>query len=157
MASLAAEKRDVREMELLGKFGMDAGRSEYEASDMHRQALMEGMGLRKESKALNSAAVKREEIGQEEDEESLEGAEKTRFRSLAATLNCMSLDRSDVQNAAKEMANPTQGSWKRWKQACGCLRRAERVTWVMGTWERDGNPYIDVHSTKIRSGQRDQA
>ena len=90
---------------------MDAGRSEYEANDMHRQARTEGMGLRKESKALNSAAVKREEIRQEEDEESLEGAEKTRFRSLAATLNCMSLDRSDVQYSAREIctkiiANP---------------------------------------------------
>ena len=99
-------------MEILGKkFEMDGGRSEYEANDMHRQALMEGMGLRKESKALNSAAVKREEIREEEDEEPLEGAEKTRFRSLAATLNCMSLDRWDVQYVAKEvctkmMANP---------------------------------------------------
>ena len=32
----------------------------------------------------------------------LEGTEKTRFRSLAATLNYTSLDRSEVHYAAKE-------------------------------------------------------
>ena len=73
----------------------------------------------------------RDEMEQEECEESLEGAEKTRFRSLAATLNPISLDRSDVQYDAKEicakMANPTKGSWKRWKKACGYLRRAENT------------------------------
>ena len=46
------------------------------------------------------------------EEELLEGTEKTRIRSLAATLNYMSLDRSDVQYAAKEictmMVNPTR-------------------------------------------------
>ena len=55
-----------------------------------------------------------------------------RFRSLLATLNDMSLDRSDVQYAAKEtctkMANPTRGSWKRLEKACKYLRR--KVTWV---------------------------
>ena len=60
----------------------------------HRQALLEGLGLNEDSKAVNSA--------------------QKRFRSLAATLNYMSSDRSDVQYAAKEvctrMANPTRGS-----------------------------------------------
>ena len=138
---------------------MEEGRSEYEARGRHHQALPQGMGLCKESKIATSPTVMREEMEQEEDEESLEGAEKTRFKSSAATLNYMSLDRSDVRYAAKEMcakmANPTQGSWKRWKQACGCLRRVERVTWVMVKWDRDGDPYIEEHSTWIRSGQRD--
>ena len=57
------------------------------------------------------------EIGQEEDEEMVEGTEKTRFRSLAATRDHMSLDRSDVLHAAKEMctkmANPTHKNWKK--------------------------------------------
>ena len=116
------------------KFEIDGGRSEYEANDMHRQALMAWIGLRKESKALNSAAVKREEIRQEEDEEPLEGAEKTRFRSLAATLNCMSLDRSDVQYAAKAictkmMANPD-------------TRKLEETEEGMQISERSGNDYV---------------
>ena len=77
--------------------------------------------LDEESKAVNSAAVKPKEIGQEEDTEMLDASEAKRFRSLAATLNYMTSDRSDVQHAAKEvrktMAKPTQGSWKRLKKA----------------------------------------
>ena len=75
------------------------------------------LGSIEESKSVNSAAVKPEEIGQEEDGEMPQGTEKTRFRSLAATLNYMSLDRSDVQYAAKErctkMAKTTRGSSKK--------------------------------------------
>ena len=86
-------------------------------SDRHRQALLEGLGWSEESKTVNSAAVKSEEIGQVEDVETLEGKESTKFRSLAAMLNHMRSDRSEVQYFAKEictmMANPTQGSWKR--------------------------------------------
>ena len=76
---------------------------EYEGTHKHRQALLEGLGLNDESKAVNSADVKSEEIGQEEDTEMLDASETKRFRSLAATLNYMSLDRSDVQYAAKEV------------------------------------------------------
>ena len=57
----------------------------------------------KESKTVNSAAVKPEEIGHAKDRDMLEGTEKTRFRSLSATLNHMSLDMSNVQCAAKEI------------------------------------------------------
>ena len=53
--------------------------------------------MNEESKAVNSAAVKPEEIGQEEDTDMLDASEAKRFRRLAATLNYMSSDRSDVQ------------------------------------------------------------
>ena len=86
-----------------------------EASDKRRQALVEGLGAIEEPKTVNSAGVKPEEIGQEEDGEILEETAKTRFGGLVATLNFMSLDRSDVHYAAKEictkMASPTRGSW----------------------------------------------
>ena len=72
------------------------------------------MGLCKESKRVNSAAVKREAIGQGEDEELLEAAEYTRLWSWVTTLNYMSLDRSNVDHAEMDMctkmANPTRGS-----------------------------------------------
>ena len=48
---------------------------------------MEGIGLNEESKMVNSATVKLDQIGQEDDEEMLEGTEETRFTSSAATLN----------------------------------------------------------------------
>ena len=110
---LGSGKRDVHEIEILGRnLTWTEEGLEYEGSDKHR--------LNEESKAVNSAAVKPEEIGQEEDMEILDASETKRFRSLAATLNYMSSDRSDVQYAAKEvctkMANPTRGSWKRLKR-----------------------------------------
>ena len=46
---------------------------------------MEGMRLNEVMG--NSAAVKLDQIGQEEDEEMVEGTDGTRFRSSAATLN----------------------------------------------------------------------
>ena len=68
------------------------------------------------------------EIGQEEDTEMLDASETKRFRSLAATLDYTSSDRSDVQYAAKEvctkMANPTRGCWKRFKKGRQILERS---------------------------------
>ena len=71
----------------------------------------------------------------------LDASEAKRFRSLAATLNYMSSDRSDVQYAAKEvckmMAKPTQGSWKRLKKAGRYLTGVEKVTQSSRVQQRD--------------------
>ena len=113
------------------------------------KALLEGLGLHEELKAVNSAAMKPEEINQEEDTELLDAYETKRFRSLAATLNYMSADRSDVQYAAKavcmKMANPTRGSWQRLKKAGRYLKEVEKVTWTMGSWKNDDEVNVDVH------------
>ena len=122
---------------------------EYEGSDKHRRALLEGLRLNEESKAVNSAAAKPEEIGKEEDTETLDVSETRQFRSVAATLNYMSSDRSDVQYAAKKacrkMASPTRGSWKRLKKAGRYLKGVEKVTWKMGSWTNDDEVNVDVH------------
>ena len=79
--------------------------------------------------------MKPDKIGREEDTEILDASETKRFRSLAAMLNYMSSDRSDVQYAAKgvctKMAIPTRGSWKRLKKAGRYLNGVEKVAWVM--------------------------
>ena len=118
---LGSGKCDVREIEILGTLVRWTEEGlECEASDNRRQALLEGLGSIEESKTVNSAAVKPEELGQEEDGEMREGTEKTRFRRLAATLDHMSLDRSDVQHATKEictkLAKTTRGSWTRFQK-----------------------------------------
>ena len=159
---LGSGKRDVHEIEILGRnLTWTEEGLEYEGSDKHRRALLEGLGLNEESKAVNSAAMKPEEIGQEEDTEVLDASEAKRFRSLAATLNYMSSDRSDVQCAAKEvckmMAKPTQGSWKRLKKAGRCLTGAEKVTWVMRSWRHDDKVNVDVHvDSNWASGTREE-
>ena len=91
-------KKDVDETEILARnLTWTEEGLEYEGSDKHHRAMLEGLGLNEESKAVNSAAVNPEEIGQEEDPEVLDVSETKRFRSFAATLNFMSSDRSDVR------------------------------------------------------------
>ena len=78
-------RRDAHEIEILGRsLTWTEEGLEYEGSDKHRRALLEGLELSEESKAVNSAAVKPEEIGQEEDTEMLDASETKRFRSVAA-------------------------------------------------------------------------
>ena len=63
---LVSGKRDVRETEILGRsLRWTEEGLENEASDKHRQALLDGLGLSAESKTANSAAVKPEHVGQE--------------------------------------------------------------------------------------------
>ena len=72
----------------------------YEGRDKHRQALLRRL-------------VWKEELSQDEGEEILGAEEAKQLRSLAATLNYMSFNRSPVQYAAMEvcrnMAYPTRG------------------------------------------------
>ena len=153
---LGSGKRNVHEIEILGRsLTWKEEGLEYEDSDKHRHALLEGLGLNEESKAVNSAAVKPEEIGQEDDTEMLDASETKRSRSLAATLNYMSSDRSDVQYAAKEvrtrMVNPTRGSWKRLNKAGRYLKEVEKVTWKMGAWQNNEEANVDVHVDSNRA------
>ena len=69
---LGSGKRDVREKQTLGRClrWTDEG-LEYEANDKQRQTLMEGMGLCKGSRAVNSASIKLDEIGREDDKDKL--------------------------------------------------------------------------------------
>ena len=85
---LGSGKRDVHEIEMLDR-NLTWTEEGLEGIDKHRRALLEGLGFNEESKAVNSAAMKPEEIGQEEDTDLLEASEAKRFRSLAATLNYM--------------------------------------------------------------------
>ena len=132
---LGSGKRDVHEIEILGRnLTWTEEGLEYEGSDKHRRALLAGLGLNEESKAVNSAAVRPEEIGQEEDTDMLDASEAKRFRSLAATLNYMS-----------SAASTTKGSWKRLKKAGRYLTGVEKVTWVMRSWRHDDKVNVDVH------------
>ena len=105
---------------------MDGARPGVRSTRQAPTALLRGLVLSDDSKTVNSAAMKEEELCQDEDEEILGAEEAKQFRSLSATFNYMSLDRSDVQYAAKEvckkMANPTRRSWK-------VLEKAEMFEW----------------------------
>ena len=80
--TLGTGRRDVREIEIQrGNLRWTDQGLEKGTSSEHRVALMEGMGLNEESKMVNSAAAKLDQIGQEDDEEMVEGTEETRFGS----------------------------------------------------------------------------
>ena len=63
---------------------------------------LRGFALSDDLKTFSSAAMK-EELGQDEDEEILGAEEAKQFRSLAATLNYVGLDRGDMHCAANEV------------------------------------------------------
>ena len=110
---LGSGKRDEHEIEILGRnLTWTEEGLEYEGSDKHRQELLEGLGLNEESKAVNSVAVKPEEIGQEEDTVVLDASETERFRSLASMLNYMSSDRSvheDGESHSRQLEEAEEG------------------------------------------------
>ena len=62
-------KRDVCEIEILGRSLRWTQEGLEVEADNHHLSLLEGLGLSEEPKTGNGAAVKPEEIGQEEDEE----------------------------------------------------------------------------------------
>ena len=139
---LGSGKRDWREIETLGRnLRWIEKWLLYKARDKHRQALLEGLGLSEESKTVNRAVAKPEEIGPEEDANMLDEAERKKFRSLAATLN-MRFGRSDVQYSREGHMHEDGGSDTRELQEteeCSQIseKGVEKVTWAMRAWEHD--------------------
>ena len=122
---LGSGKRDVREIERLGRsWRWTEDGLECEASDEHRQASLEGLGLNGQSKTVNSA----EEIGQDEDASMLDEVERKKFRSLTATLDHVSLDRSDARRRYA----------RRWRIRHKGARELEETEQGRQTYERSG-------------------
>ncbi len=75
---------------------------------------MKYFGFSDESRGL-SATGRIEEA--EEDELEVEAGDATAFRDVAARINFLAQDRSDIQFSAKEVcrttSSPTRGSWAR--------------------------------------------
>ena len=103
-------KRNVRETEILGRNvrWTDEG-LECEASDKHRQVLMEEMTLCKESndgQTVQQSSLKA--IGREEHGEMLEGTEKTSCTKIANPTRTL--------EHIEQIMKMTRGDWGRW---CG--------------------------------------
>ena len=119
-ARLGPGIEDYKEVSILGRIvGWTEFGIKYEADPKHRQMIWEYFGFDESTRSLVSNGDK----GHKEDEgdaEPLENEEPTRFRGLAASANFLSLDCPDLQfpvkEVCREMANPTQGSWKRMKK-----------------------------------------
>ena len=141
---------EIKEVEILGRrIRWTREGIEYEGDGSHRRALMEEMGLGQDSNAVGCPAERPEGRPSGDDEVELREAERRGFRSMAAKLNYIGQDRSDVQYAARGvcsgMAKPSVGDMRRLRGRVRYLARVEGVTWEYGEW-RDGEEVrVDVY------------
>ena len=134
--TLEREAKDDKEATILGRVvrWVRSG-IEYEADPKHRDKVLEYFGLVDGSKGLtcNGDKEDREELGEEIP---MGKAEAKEFRGLVARVNFMSLDCPDLQfsikQCSREMANPTQGAWKRLKKVARYLLGRRSLVWKFG-------------------------
>ena len=157
---LGSGKRDVHEIEMLGtsvrwtEDGLGC-----EATDKRRQALLEGLESSEESKTVNSAAVKPEEIGQEEDGEMREGTEKTRFRSFCG--DAKQHESGQIGRAPRrerDMHEDGESDTRKPEEVqedMRILEESDGVTWVMRAWRHDCmTVYVHVDSDWAQGPER---
>ena len=121
---------------------------EFEADPKHRLMVMETFGFKEDSRGLVNNGEKdvKEEAGDDEDMEKKEGTE---FRGVVARMNFLSQDCPDLQfpvpvkESSKQMAKPTEGSWKSAKKIARYLVGRERVIWRYD-WQEEGEETYTV-------------
>ena len=109
---------------------------EYEPDQRHAEMIVEALGLR-DAKGAVTPGEEEKEWEQEENDEVLDAAKATRFRSIGARVNYIAADRQDLMYSAKEvcrhMAKPTVGACKKLKRIGRYLidncRAAIRYAW----------------------------
>jgi hypothetical protein len=137
-ARLGPGEKDAKVVDVLGRcIRCTEEGYEYEADKKHRKVIMETLGFQEKTKEL-SVNGRVEEA--HDDEAELQGSEATDFRALAARLNYLAQDSPDIQFPAKEicreMARPTEGSWRRLKVLARFLLGREAVVWKY-PWQDD--------------------
>jgi hypothetical protein len=112
---------------------------EYEADDKHVQTVIKGVGLEGDSNGTDVALPVDYEA--EEGDLELSGQQAKVYRSLAATVNFLALDRPDIQFPAgvlgRTMARPSTRSWANLKKVGRYLRAHPRVVYKYPPCELD--------------------
>ena len=104
----------------------------YEPDQRHAELIVQALGL-ESSKAVSTpgCAETKEELMARKKTKLLDNSSATRFRSVAARLNYLSLDRPDLQytarNVAKCMSAPREGDWCILKRVGRYLKGASRL------------------------------
>ena len=77
---------------------------EYEADQRHAELIIQGLSLKADSKSVNTLGESsaRQDVTEDDDEE-LDGAERTWYRGIVARGNYLAQDRCDIQYAVKEL------------------------------------------------------
>ena len=119
------------------------------------------MNLSMTSKGLESPIEKESQSrsrtgGGSEDVEPVTPEGARNFRGVAARANYLSLDRPDVQYAAKEssrdMAQPVRDSWNKLKRLARYLLQYPRLVWRFEDDGRTGEEYLDIYSDSDWAG-----
>jgi hypothetical protein len=130
----------------------------YLADPKHAKIICEELGLTSESNVVTSPAIKEASPADEQEDEVLDAAEARRFRSLAARANNLSMDRVDVQFAAKEvckdMAPPKQSSWLKLKRLGRYLLECPVLEWSFRRQASRSPPIIEVYPDSDWAGSR---
>ena len=113
----------------------------YEADPRHVELVIEQLGLQNAS-TVSTPGAREEGHTKEDNEESLNEKEATRYRAVIARCNYMSPDRPDIAFAVKElgraMAEPTNGDAQRLKRLGRYLKSKPRLQqWY--EWRRSQN------------------
>ena len=146
---LGSGAEEVKKIVILGRtLRWTSGGLELESDGKHRLAVLQGLGLDSSSKPVGGAAAKEEKVQEEDGEENLGVEEARKFRGLAARINYLGQDRSDLQFASKEvcsgMANPKKRHLQLLKRVARYLLSVSSVVWSFGPWEDAKTAQIDV-------------
>jgi hypothetical protein len=135
----AGDDKEVRILNRTLKWGIDE--ITYEGDDKHAKTVMAAMGLQFDSKGLDQAVSKEDTVEDESDELGPGPAKK--YRSIAAVVNYMSLDRPDLQFAAsvlgRSMSRPTVAAEARLKRVARYLVSHPRVVYHYPAGQLDKN------------------
>ena len=103
--------------------------------EVEYEALAKEVNLDEDSKGLDAPIEKEiiEEGSVEDESDPLEAGEARKYRAVAATMNYLALDRSDINYAAKEicrtMSKPRQSGWAKIKRLVRYLVAHPRLIW----------------------------
>ena len=101
---LGPDTHQAQEIKILGRtLRWTAGGIEYEADTRHQEIVIKELCLEDCSPVFTPFGPEGQRVPTESGE-ALEGEEATRYRALVARLNCIALDRPDIQYAVKDAA-----------------------------------------------------
>ena len=140
-AVLGPEPGDDKEVRILNRilrWGADG--LTYEGDDKHARTVIRGMNLQLDSKGLETPMDKEED--EEGTSEELSARDAKKYRSLAAVVNFMALDRPELQYAAsvlgRYMSKPTVLAEMKLKKVARYLVSHPRIVYhfVPGAWNQ---------------------
>ena len=160
-AIIGDDDEDDKEVVILNRTLRHTGDGiEYYADEKHEAEIRSEFGIEPGSNGLESP-VEKEDIKQDFDEEhddpEMDVQQAKKYRAVAARGNYLSLDRMDLQFAAKEscrqMARPRASGAARVKRVARYLSKYPKLVWHFGRGH-DLEDIIDVYSDSDWAGCR---